>query len=103
MNKRSKIKGLIRNQTCDNCDLRESKKGKEYCDSSYFTDDLPEERTCCQWRERKEMKFTIGSIPAGVKPKKLKIKWTKEVELEPEPLSPDVEKEVIKQVEKELA
>ena len=78
MNKRVKMKGLIRNQTCDNCALRDSKKGKEYCTSSMLGRDLPEERTCPRWIKEKEMEITMGSPPPGVKPRKLKVKWKRE-------------------------
>jgi hypothetical protein len=62
MNKKTKVKGLIRNQTCDNCDLyRYSvKKRAEYCDSSMLLAALPEERTCPRWLKRSMDEATQG-------------------------------------------
>ena len=101
MNERAKMKGLIRNQTCDNCGLYGSKKGEGYCTSSMLGRDLPPERTCPKWVKRREMEITMSSIKLGVKPKKLKVKWTKDTEMDIAML-PIVEEELIKKAAKEI-
>lgn len=101
MNKRKRFKGLIRNQTCDNCDLYANKDEKEYCTSSMLGRDLPEERTCSRWMGRIKMVINIKSVPVNVKQKKLKIRWTKETEMDIL-IPPDLEKELMQQAINEL-
>ena len=61
---------------------------------------LPEGNTCKHWEKEWEMKITSTQVTA--KARKLNIKWSVESELEMEPISIDVEEELIKAAIEEI-
>jgi len=78
-------KNLLKNKTCNNCHYRIDKHCMSPVRHNGNVEEspivlLPNENTCERWQ--KTWEITFKTIPLTVKPKKLKIKWTMESELE---------------------
>ncbi len=85
MNTGQIAKNLLAERNCDNC---------THCVDNDFVvggicrknsldlpgESIPEENTCLEWKEGFRLEIKMTSIPITVKARKLKIKWTKDVE-----------------------